>query len=257
MDLNFLPKLNYLNYAWEKSDNPNITKNSWLLSEASYSRADLNRYKHIVYENLDFIKDKKILDIGCSVGVLSLICLHNHCEHVTGIDVRDIQLSIAKDTCEFAGYNNHTFKFLNIHELDQLKDECDKVDTILMSGVFYHVNHHALLMETISKSNAQNIIIESQVFLDCPSMPALFWRLENSGDIHHGMERDNSIKNIAVGVPNRNFIEKMLMLCGYKVTYNEQFDYLKNDGLTRHTCVIAGIKNQSNYQNPLFKKSVL
>lgn len=253
MEYNFLPKLNYHDFAWARSSDNCYSKNEWQLSDCQYSKSDLIRYQHIIGNHIDLIKGKRILDIGCNVGVLSLFCLHNGASHVIGIDVRNKELEIANEVCSFAGYDNFDFQFLNIYELDKLKELCDQVDTILMSGVFYHINHHVQLIETLGSSTAENLIIESQIWLENPSIPSLFWRLEHTGNPHHGMEKDNQIKTIVVGVPNRNFVEKMIMYGEYKVTYNKQFDYLKEDGLLRHTCVIVGTKKYSNYINPIRK----
>jgi SAM-dependent methyltransferase len=250
---NFLPILNYHDFAWSRFTDQCNSSDEWKLNECHYSKSDLVRYQHVIGNQLDLIKGKRILDIGCSTGVFSLFCLHNGASHVIGIDVRNKELEVAKEVCTFAGYDNFDFRFLNIYELDELKKVCDTVDTILMSGVFYHVNHHVPLIETISSSSAKNLIIESQIWLENPSIPSLFWRLEHTGDTHHGMEKDNQIKTIVVGVPNRNFVEKMIMYGEYKVIYNEQFDYLKDDGLMRHTCVLAGTKNYTNYINPIRK----
>jgi SAM-dependent methyltransferase len=251
----FLPKLNYHDFAYARLNDSSACSSptDWVLEDCKYYDSDITRYQHTIGNQLEFIKGKRILDIGCNVGILSLLCLHNGATHVTGIDVRDKELEVSRELCSFAGYENFDFQFLNIYDLDKLKELCDNVDTVLLSGVFYHINNHVQLIETIANSSSKHLIVESQIWLENPSIPSIFWRMENTGDTYHGMEQDNQIKTIVVGVPNRNFIEKILMFYNYKVLYNREFEFLKNDGLMRHSCVITGTKEYQNYDNPVKK----
>ena len=128
--------------------------------------------------------------------VLSMFCLYNGAKNITGIDIRDKELLVASQLCNTMGYKNHQFINLNLHNYEKLTELCNQVDTVLLSGVFYHLNDHVQVMEAISKSKAKNLIIESQVQLSCPDIPSVFWRLEHTSDSHHAMDLDGKSKTL-------------------------------------------------------------
>jgi SAM-dependent methyltransferase len=244
MTVDFLPDPSITSYGYAKLSDPTLTWENYDKFKKIYNEDDLLRFRSIIFDNKKLIENKKVLEIGCHLGYLSLYCLHNGAAYVKGTNVRDRELNIAKELCSIAGYNNYEFIHSNLYNLQELKDLCDWADTILLSGVLYHVNNHVQLMQTIASSAAYNIIIESAIINDANMMPATYWRLENSAESSQGMELDEKIKNIVVGIPNRSFIERSLEFGGYKIIYNKQFDFVPEDeGKVRITAVLSGQKN--------------
>jgi SAM-dependent methyltransferase len=239
----YLPDPSITSYGYAKLADPNITWDQFDKSGNNYNEDDMLRFKSIVLDNKKLIENKKVLEIGCHIGYLSVYCLHNKADYVIGTNVRDRELDISRELASIAGYENCKFVHSNLYNLKELKEYCDWADTVLLSGVLYHVNNHVQLIQTIANSKAKNIIIESAIINDANTMPATYWKLESSGESSQGMELDEKIKNIVVGIPNRSFLERSLEFTGYKIIYNKQFDFVPQDeGKVRITAVLAGEK---------------
>lgn len=241
--INFLPDPSLTLYAYHKLKNPLLTWEDFDKSNRSYNDDDILRFKHIIENNKKYITNKNVLEIGCHLGYLSLYCLHNGAKFVKGTNVRTKELEISREICNIGGYKNYEFIHSNLYNLAELKELCDWADTILLSGVLYHIHNHIQLIQTIASSSSKNIIVESAIINDSNKMPALFWRLEDSSVSSQGMELDEKNKMIPVGIPNRSFLERMLDINGYKINYNKQFDLVPQDeGRVRITVVLSGEK---------------
>ena len=46
--------------------------------------------RNAIYNNINQIKDKHVLDLGCGTGILSMFCAKAGAKSVTGVDMSDI-----------------------------------------------------------------------------------------------------------------------------------------------------------------------
>ena len=57
-----------------------------MLSDSARTEA----YRDAIYNNVDQIKNKHVLDLGCGTGILSMFCAKAGAKSVTGVDMSDI-----------------------------------------------------------------------------------------------------------------------------------------------------------------------
>lgn len=242
-NLSWLPDKKYYEYAYHKFFNPEVNYTDWKpWDEWSYPDRDLLRFGHIVKQQLPHIKDKRVLDLACHLGYISLFCLHNNAEFVTGTNVRDRELGIANEICSLAGYSNFNFVNSDIYDLDELSTLCNNHDTIMLCGIIYHVNNHYQLLKTIANSSASCVIIDSLLdnSIESGTLPIISWQHELTNISVNAFENNKS--SSFVGIPNHKWFEKALVDLNFKIVYNDIFTYMDTRGQFSKRCVITAIK---------------
>ena len=217
----------FMYYAFYNNHFNNLQKawTDWKEWDAwDYPIQDLNRFNKIILQNKSSIEGKKVIDVGCSLGYLSLFCLHLGCELIEGTDVRPELLKVADFVCNKAGYKNYKFTINNVHEYESLKQVCQYYDTIIFSGVTYHIPDHYNVIKTLSDSNAGTLIIDNSEHEDFyqKSTPHVYWGKENIDEHQFYGYQDKEQKTIIVGKPNQSFINNLLTHFGWtleKVNY--------------------------------------
>ena len=240
--LETLPDKKYYEYAYHKFFTDGVTYDNWKPHDTwTYPDRDISRFGHIITNQLQHITDRKILDLACHLGYISLFCLHNKAKYVIGTNVRDKELEIADEICHLAGHSNYNFVKSDIYNLPELKNLCDSVDTVILAGTMYHVNNHMELIKTIYSSNAKTLILESKIHEKDTVNPTLIFKKEDSDDSENGWEHSKKI--VFVGVPNKIWLQQALEYVGYDVVYNNQITYTKPDGNTTTRGILVGQKN--------------
>lgn len=243
----WLPDKRWVEFAYHKFYNPEVEYDKWKSwDEWDYPECDVHRFKHIIADQLDYIKNKRVLDIACHLGYTSLFCLHNGASHVTGTNVRQRELDIAKEICTGAGYTNFNFLFSNLYDTNQLQDLCNQHDTILCTGILYLVNNHFQFLEAICTSTAETIIIETKVptndYENNCEEPLLIWRTREtkSPDAWY-YDKPTAF----YGTPNTAWIVEALDNLNMHVSYVNtiEYDYSKDenirDDVTRRVTITA------------------
>jgi hypothetical protein len=239
----WVPDKRYYEYSYHKFFNPEVSYDSWVSwDEWDYPKKDLVRFQHIIADQIGHIRNKRVLDVACHLGYLSLFCLHNNASYVTGTNVRDRELGIASEVAKLAGYNNFQFVNSNIYHTEEFSKLCNSHDTILLSGIIYHINNHYQVLKTIADSCARTVIIETDLHkaINLGSNPIINWIVEETGYSSEGFEENQS--TTFVGIPNRQWIEQALLQLNFKILYNKKFEFIDNNGLSRYRCVIVGQK---------------
>lgn len=201
-----------------------------------YPIFDLNRFNIIVCQNASYIRNKKILDVGCNIGYLSLFCLELGCENVLGIDVREEKLNIADFICNKANFSNHNFKKVDINYKDSIVPVLDGIETILLSGMLYHVSNHYDILRNLSDSKAETMIIEiseSHEFRDEHTPNILWHNKENTKLTLNGYSKEHN--NILVGHPNQSWINMAMKEFGWRLQKIEYF-VVDLEGKKNHRC---------------------
>jgi 2-polyprenyl-3-methyl-5-hydroxy-6-metoxy-1,4-benzoquinol methylase len=239
----WLPDKKYYEYSYHKFFNPEVEFDSWQpWDQWQYPDRDLTRFDHIIGQQLDHIRGKRVLDVACHLGYLTLFCLHNQASYVTGTNIRETELAIAREINSLAGYTNFEFLNSNIYNIDEFKNLCNLHDTVIVSGLLYHINNHYQILKTIADSTAQTLILESTLdnSIDLGGNSIINWVHENTDDPTNGFEDDQSIT--FVGVPNHKWIEKALVQVGFKIIYNKIYEYTRTSGTLSRRCVVVGQK---------------
>ena len=239
----WLPDKKFYEYSYHKFFNPDVEYNSWHpWDQWNYPDRDLLRFNHIIGQQIGHFQRKRVLDVGCHLGYLSLFCLHNNASYVTGTNIRNKELLIAKEITTLAGYSNCEFLNSNIYNFDDLTKLCNSHDTVLLSGILYHINNNYQVLKLISDSTAQTLILESDLknSIDIGNSPIVNWKVEDTTNSIFGFEDGRS--STFVGIPNLKWIEQVLVQLGFKITYNEVFEYNDSNGLKSKRCVLVGQK---------------
>lgn len=244
--IDWLPNKKYYEYAYHKFFNPSVKYEEWQpWDQWDYPDRDIERFGAIIKDNKKFISNKTILDIGCHLGYLSLFCLHNNAKHVIGTNVRDNELEIANEICHNAGYTSYEFKYQDLYNLKELKNLCDTVDTVILSGVLYHVHNHYDLLECIFSSSAENVIIETNLspleMGENAKHPCIFWNFEESSEPTAGWYKNK--EKIFTGCPNSRWIKDIFNHFGIDIEYFNKIEYTNDKEKLRKRLIITGTKN--------------
>ena len=241
----WLPDKKYYEYIHHKFFNLNLdvkweTWKPW--DEWTYPDSDIIWLSHVIGNQIPYLKNQRVLDVGCSLGFISLFCLHNGASYVTGIDVRDELLDLAREVNGLAGYSNHEFKNINVTQHQQILDLCNKHDTVMLAGILPVITDHYGLLRVIAESTARTVIIDSgntNIFGN--TYPVVEWR--ELSTTHFRGPYQNTSPKLFVGTPNQKWIERALIDLKFKIVYNKIFNFIEEDGTINSHCVLVGIKS--------------
>jgi len=203
-----------------------IDYNNFQPNQFDYSIHDLVRYQKIVLDNLDIISNKKIIDFAGHCGFLAFICLENNASEVITTNVRKNNIEIAnKSANAFNLENKFNCIYSDIHDYqNNTKLTLDK-DTVLLSGIMYHVHDHYEILESITQAGPKNIIIETAEITDITKSEKslIFWNHEKDDSNFDGHFKGLDI--IPVGFPNPSWFKLILESMGYVRTKIDYFDW--------------------------------
>jgi len=217
-----LPDKRYYEYAYHKffSKNDTLKFNKWNdWKEWSYSIQDLIRFKNIILDNEEFIREKTVIDFGCHLGYLTLFCLHLGSKFVKATNIRKKYLDIAEEILIAAGYNNTNFELLNtdIHNYQTNINLCKDIDTVLLSGIIYHIHDHYNVLESVTKNKPKIVIIEIKETKNTlnTNYPMIDWKVEDAANPVNGS--NSNYDTVLVGFPNSKWLDLAM----------EQLNYMK------------------------------
>jgi ubiquinone/menaquinone biosynthesis C-methylase UbiE len=239
----WLPDKKYYEYSYHKFFNPDVEWKNWTAwDQWTYPDRDLMRFGHIIGKQIQHIKNKRVLDVACHLGYTSLFCLHNDARYVTGTNVRDFELSIAREVTGLAGYSNCNFVNSDLYNLAEFASQCDDHDTVFLCGILYHVNNHYEILQTVAKSRAQTLILESDLSnaIDLGLNAIVHWKSEPTADSTSGYEKNKN--STFVGVPNQRWFEYALQSLGFSIAYNHIIEFSKPNGIWTRRCIMVAQK---------------
>lgn len=235
----FLPDKKYYEYAYHKLFNGDVTYENWRpWDEWDYPSSDVERFGYIIGDNLAIINGHRVLDVACHIGYLSLFSLHNQATFVTGTNVRDRELSISKEICRLAGYENFDFVHCDLYDRQAMRALYESHETAIVSGILYHINNHYEFLADIAKSSIKNVIIESEV-IDTPDS-VVKWKFQNSDDPTHGYYEGES--QVYVGVPSRKFLVDVLTHNGLSIHKLVEYEMLSSTNRLHRRVVITCVR---------------
>lgn len=189
------------------------------LPDWSYPEADLQRFKNLFLQDLSYIKDCRVLDLGCHTGYFSYIAKHLGAKSIHGVNGRQFPLDTAEYVYSQLGVSDYKFDQHNIEDLDYLKSVCQNKDTVMLTLVLEHLRNPYAILETISKSDIKNFILESSIFDDTQE-PALRYYIQSTKSAFT-VYTDDLSKEVAVGCcPNLQWLEQMLYWFGWRIEYH-------------------------------------
>ena len=135
--------------------NENLTFDTFTKSqEWNYEIADLVKSKHLVLDNIDIIQNKNVIDFSTHTGSVAGLCLHQGAKHVTFTEIRSNFLELASERMSLMGFDTTCYRaeLADIHEYETNTALCVDKDTVILSGVIYHVHDHCAILESIVKA---------------------------------------------------------------------------------------------------------
>jgi 2-polyprenyl-3-methyl-5-hydroxy-6-metoxy-1,4-benzoquinol methylase len=229
-----LPDKKFYEYAYHKFFNPTvkfITWESWDIW--NYPVQDALRFEHIFLNNTQHFQNKSVVDIGCHLGYMSMIAAHLGSTNVTGTNVRLRELEISTEVCQCAGIKNVRFDQSDVNNLAELTNLCNSHQTVLFSGLIYHLSNPFAVLETIAMSSAECIIIDNIELESTKNLsePLLVYSAEDVGSSVNGY-KDNATE-IIVGVPNQQWIDFVLSCMGWTKKYDKSYSMIHQGSKNR------------------------
>jgi len=181
-----------------------------------YPDNDLRRLKRLFLQDLSYIQNCRILDLGCHIGFFSYVAAYLGAQSIHGVNARQFPLEVAKYACSELNVTNFKFEQHNIEDLNFLESVCADKDTVILTLVLEHLKNPYAFLETISKSKVQNIIFESSIIDD--TSPAALKYYFQSTESAFTVYDDDENKKMSVGAcPNLYWIEEMFYWFGWKI----------------------------------------
>lgn len=108
----------------------------------------------------------RVLDFGCGRGEMSLALLSNGAS-VSGIDISEPYIEVAKNQAHAAGYDSsqYDFRVMDAHRLD-FENEC--FDLVIGSGILHHLSPEIALSEVNRVLRPGGRVIFREPLLDNP-----------------------------------------------------------------------------------------
>lgn len=191
-------------------------------SKTANSPNRLNQRNRVLIENnLNIIKDKKILDIASHDGRWSFSALKHGAKFVLGIEGREELVENANKTMLKYDIPKEKYQFTagDIHK-EIKKLDPGSFDTIFCFGFFYHTINHFQLLSEIKRLNPKNLIMDTSVVKS--SQPVI--KVANENSSREGAAIRTEIDNheqVVIGVPSVPAITLMLESLGYKVQQSD------------------------------------
>lgn len=214
----------FLYHAWFNNRLSDVEKfyKDWVPSdEWTYPVDDCVRFRTLLLDNEQFIRDKRVLEIGSHLGYIPLFCMHMGAKFVTGLEPRTNKQELSKFICQQAGFTNFEFTSGSTHDSDFVTGN---PDTVILSALIYHVADHYTVLKKISTSGASCLIIENREreHIKHSATPDIDWRIENlepnsDNGWHYNYEK------FLTGTPNQAWIDCALTEMGWRKHSVQEF----------------------------------
>ncbi len=104
---------------------------------------------------------KRVLDLGCNAGWWSLLSIEAGCDLVVGIDGRPAHIEQARLVFETKNVDPKRFRFIH-GDFTRVDFESEgPFDVVLALGIFYHISKPFELLEKISRSSRDVLVIDT------------------------------------------------------------------------------------------------
>lgn len=187
------------------------------LQDWDYPTLDRTRFERLFLTDVSYVKDCRILDLGCHVGYLSYIAKKLGAKSIHGINARKFPIDVANFAYQQLGMTDYTFEQGNIEDLKFLEKICKDKDTLIFTQVLEHLRNPYAIIETITKSDIKNLIFESTIFSD-EGTPALHYYSQTTESPFTVFDGD--LKTAIGCCPNLAWLEMILYFFGWCIEFH-------------------------------------
>ena len=131
----------------------NVKTRDRYITSPGYNINKWERLEKIFDENLP-LKDKTVLDIGCSDGYFSIECINKGARHVFGFDLDPLRIERAQFAKEVYGIDNVDFEVMDLYDLK--KDQ--KFDIVIGLGLLHRIPDLEKCLEKLSEISTASIL---------------------------------------------------------------------------------------------------
>lgn len=186
------------------------------LPDWQYPQIDLERFQRLFGVKQEYIQHKHVIDLGCHTGYLSYIMQRLGARSTHGVNARAWPLAVADWAFEQLGCRNYCFEQHNIEDLAWLKTALSGKQTLLLAGVLEHLKNPFALLDIITASDVQHLIMECHVAPDL-GFPCLKYYFQTTESAFSAYD-DDVRRKITVGcTPNLPWLEQMLYHLGWHI----------------------------------------
>jgi hypothetical protein len=175
------------------------------------------RYQQVLLDNADLIRGRDVVDFAVNLGIFAFGCLHNGAQSVVGTEIRTDMVEHLNKVCTQYGHpkNKIDIKQADIHDYQNNTMLCQGKDTVLLSGILYHIQDHYPVIKSICAASPQHIILETVDFTkgNETDTPCIYWRNEQTQIRLHAWNYGESA--VPVGLPNTAWLDMVLNSFGY------------------------------------------
>lgn len=176
------------------------------------------RYQKVLLNNVEFIRDRNVIDFAVNMGIFAFGCLHNGAKSVLGTEIRSELVDHLEKVRVQYGYSLDKFevKQADIHDYQNNTALCQGKDTVLLSGILYHIHDHYPVIKSICAADPQHIILETVDFTkgNETDTPCIYWKNEQTLFRLHAWDDSNPL--VPVGLPNTAWLDMVLNSFGYR-----------------------------------------
>jgi hypothetical protein len=206
----------------------NLTFESFTKSaDWTYDILDLIKVNHLILDNIDSITGKKVIDFCTHTGTISGLCLHHAASHVTFTEIRDPFLQLTNKRMELMGFAPEQYAscLTDIHDYKTNTELCTGKDTVILSGIIYHVHDHYSILESIIRAQPKSIIIETCHYRPIADIadPLIYWMSEETEkNTCNAYYKDYPVA--MVGFPNLSWFNFTMNFFGYQESKRVLYD---------------------------------
>jgi len=227
-----LPDKKFYEFVYHKYFNPKVQYHSWQpWDQWNYPVQDAVRFKHVLLNNRHCVQGHSVVDFGCHLGYMSMIASYLGASQVTGTNVRVRELDLSRELCNLAGCHNVSFVLSNVTDCAAVTNLCNNHDTVLFSGLIYHLNNQIEILQAITNSSAQTVIIDNleHVSIKDSTDPLMILATDDCTSSEHAYTEHVS-QTMIVGYPNQSWIDHTMKYLGWQQTQGTQYQMVQNKG---------------------------
>lgn len=226
--------------------NPKLLWDRLDAQNCHYPYSDQIRIQRQLIDNIDWIRDRRVLDLACHLGIFGDACMQLGARSVTGTNIRPRIIDIVNQGFQHAGWQDRARVISHdIYDTATLQQLCDQHDLVLLAGIMYHVNNHFDILSAISRSLCSKLIIDTIYYLPDwhDTRPLVTWLIES--DQSESMGRDNKTaetNSTFVGIPNFCWYQQALALLGWQIQSTAHVNFMHFATKLRRRAVITACR---------------
>ncbi len=185
------------------------------------------RHTAIIEWNATLFPGARVLDIASHDGRWSAAALDAGAQHVLAIEARSHLVANANETFGHYGVPQARYELRTADIFTELRNNCPRVDVVLLLGFFYHVSNHTELVSLVAETGAAHVVVDTNIVAEkdvsarWPSIIAL-----RPEELEHEWNRYTpeveGSKTAPVGVPSRGAVRQLFEHFGFVA---EEYDW--------------------------------